>query len=97
MAHKKFTQFIFDDIKDQYNKKEYGDLGRMYQFFAEMTEIRWQKRRLTQHQLAEKTGISQSAIAKIEAGRGNPTLAQLVKIAEALNCKLIFEDLDKLK
>jgi DNA-binding XRE family transcriptional regulator len=94
MAHKKFTQFIFDDLKDPYNKKDYGKLGHMYKLFAEITRIRRQERRMTQHQLAEKSGIAQPTLATIEAGRSNPTLSQLVKIAEALNCKLVLEDLE---
>ncbi len=39
---------------------------------------------MSQTRLAEITGIPQSAIAKIETGKGNPTLNTIVKMAEAL-------------
>ena len=38
---------------------------------------------LTQTQLAERIGTTQSAIARIETGNGSPTLARLSEIAEA--------------
>jgi transcriptional regulator with XRE-family HTH domain len=45
---------------------------------------------LTQAQLAEKIGTSQSAVARMESGRGahSPSLATLTKYAQALGCKL---------
>lgn len=45
---------------------------------------------LTQAQVAEKMGTSQSAVARMESGRGahSPSLATLTKYAKALGCKL---------
>jgi transcriptional regulator with XRE-family HTH domain len=43
------------------------------------------KRRLTQSQLANKAGISQSVLSDIENGKVNPTVPTLYKIAKALN------------
>lgn len=45
---------------------------------------------LTQAQVAEKIGTTQSAVARMESGRGkhSPSLATLSKYAEALGCKL---------
>jgi transcriptional regulator with XRE-family HTH domain len=45
---------------------------------------------LTQAQVAEKIGTSQSAVARMESGRGqhSPSLATLTKYAKALGCKL---------
>ncbi|MEG3038579.1 MAG: helix-turn-helix transcriptional regulator, partial [Clostridia bacterium] len=40
---------------------------------------------LTQKELAEKTGISLSAIEKYERGRLNPSLGKVKEIAEALD------------
>lgn len=45
---------------------------------------------LTQTQLAHETGIGRSLIAEIEAGTRNATDANLLKIAEALNCPVVF-------
>ena len=38
---------------------------------------------LTQTELAERLGTTQSAIARLETGHGSPTLARLSEIAEA--------------
>ena len=45
---------------------------------------------LTQAQVAKKIGTSQSAVARMESGRGahSPSLATLTKYAQALGCKL---------
>lgn len=43
---------------------------------------------LTQKQLAEKIGTKQSAIARLEAGSINPSVAFLAKVAKALGGKL---------
>lgn len=42
----------------------------------------------TQEELAETAGLTQSQIAKLEAGDSNPTLRTLVKVAHALGCRL---------
>lgn len=45
---------------------------------------------LTQAQVAEKIGTTQSAVARMESGRGkhSPSIATLSRYAEALDCKL---------
>ena len=45
---------------------------------------------LTQAEVAEKIGTTQSAVARMESGRGkhSPSLATLTKYADALGCKL---------
>ncbi len=91
-APKKYTQFIFDHIQNPTNKPEsYGYLGLAFEVCANLSEIRNIKMKITQKELAEKAGVSQSAIAVIESGRGNPTLSQLVKITHALGHKIKFE------
>jgi len=45
---------------------------------------------LTQKQLAERTGIDQSDISKIERGVYNPSVQTLNRIAKALGCKLVI-------
>ncbi len=45
---------------------------------------------LTQAALARKIGTQQSAIARLESGTGNPTLAFLKKIAKALDARIII-------
>ena len=43
---------------------------------------------LTQQQLAERTGISQADISKLENGNANPSLKTLQRLASALDKKL---------
>ena len=40
---------------------------------------------ISQKELAEKVGISQSFLCDIEQGRSNPSIDTAVKLAEALN------------
>ncbi|MBU0676174.1 MAG: helix-turn-helix domain-containing protein [Proteobacteria bacterium] len=44
--------------------------------------------KLTQKELAEKAGMKQSALARLENGNSNPRKATLKKIAEALGIEL---------
>ena len=87
MSNKKYTQDVFDAVKDPARKEFYGDLGTMYQLFIDLTETR-KKKGLTQKQVSEKSGITQPVLARIEAGRTNPSLSLLVKILTTLDCKL---------
>ncbi len=47
-------------------------------------------RNLSQAELAEKTGIDQSDISKIERGIANPSIKTLQRIAAGLNCHLVI-------
>ncbi len=47
-----------------------------------------QAQKLSQRQLAARIGMQQSAIARIESGRGNPGLYTLLKITQALGTNL---------
>ena len=46
---------------------------------------------LTQQQLAEKTGIDQAAISRIESGRANPTIDTLSALAEGVGASLLVK------
>tara|TARA_B110000208_G_scaffold8674_1_gene11181 strand:+ start:171 stop:341 length:171 start_codon:yes stop_codon:yes gene_type:complete len=51
--------------------------------------------KLTQASLASSAGMEESALQRIEAGRTNPTIKTLYKVANALNIelKVLFETL----
>lgn len=75
------------------NKKvgaEYARLAPQYQLISQLIEAR-RKRGLTQEQLARMTGTKQSAIARLESGSANPTIALLEKLASATGSKLIIQ------
>ena len=48
-----------------------------------------QGRHLTQQEVARRAGMTQPAIAALEAGRGNPTLDTLSRWAEAVEVELV--------
>jgi len=50
---------------------------------------------ITQKQLAEKSGVSQAIISKIENGSYRPSIATLKKIADGLGKRLIIEFADR--
>ena len=84
---------------DELLEKEYGKIGTEsrngYEEKAQMfivSEMLKQGRKdakLTQEQLAEKTGTKKSYISKIENGKGNIQLSTLIRIFEkGLNRKI---------
>ena len=46
------------------------------------------RHRWSQHELAERSGVCQSWISRLERGEENPTLASLTRVAEALGLGL---------
>jgi DNA-binding XRE family transcriptional regulator len=67
----------------------FDELGDEYALLDEFLKARAEQG-LTQAQVAEKIGTTQSAVARMESGGGkhSPSLATLSKYAEALGCKL---------
>ena len=70
-------------------KAQFDQFGDEYGFLDEFLKAR-SEQGLTQAQVAEKIGTTQSAVARMESGKGkhSPSLATLSKYAEALGCKL---------
>jgi len=75
------------------NKKvaeEYKKLAPRYQLISQLIESRL-KKGLTQEQLAKKIGTRQSAIARLESGRANPSVSFLERMATATGSELIIQ------
>lgn len=70
-------------------KAEFEKLADEFSLLDEFLKAR-SAQGLTQAQVAEKIGTTQSAVARMESGSGkhSPSLATLTKYAEALGCKL---------
>src|SRR5882762_2561490 len=64
--------------------REAGSLNEVRARFG--TALReWRVRqKLTQEELAERSGLSYKFIGEIERGRGNPTLTSIAKLSRAL-------------
>ena len=71
-------------------KAEYEKLADEFSLLDEFLKAR-AAQGLTQAQVAEKIGTTQSAVARMESGSGkhSPSLATLTKYADALGCKLV--------
>lgn len=65
--------------------------GWFFSQIADRVASRRQELGLSQQQLAELTGTTQSAIARLEAGGRPPRIDTLLKIAEALDCDLVVD------
>jgi transcriptional regulator with XRE-family HTH domain len=59
------------------------------QLRAEMIEARV-RAGLTQTQLAQRMGTTQSAIARLEGGRSSPSIATLRRLAAVTNSRLVL-------
>jgi DNA-binding XRE family transcriptional regulator len=68
-----------------------GDRGWFFAAIADKVAERRIDRGLSQRELAELVGTTQSAIARLERGGRPPRIDTLLKIAEALDCDLAVE------
>lgn len=81
-----FKHFKARMLKNKAVKKKYDELGPEFALISLLIKKRTEKG-LTQEQLARKIGTKQSAIARLESGRYNPTLNAMKKVAEALGAR----------
>src|SRR6476469_3542155 len=62
--------------------------SRLYAEVAGQVAAQRAARGLSQAELAELTGTTQSAIARLESGRRAPRVDTLLRVANALDCEL---------
>ncbi len=76
-------------LKNPEVKAEFDQLADEFSLLEEFLKAR-AAQGLTQAQVAKTIGTTQSAVARMESGRGkhSPSLATLSKYADALGCKL---------
>ncbi|KKC30239.1 helix-turn-helix domain-containing protein [Caldanaerobacter subterraneus] len=86
---------LIDELADEATKEKFELDDILYDISMKIFEFRI-KNNLTQKQLAEKLGITQSMVSKLESGQYNPTVEQLWKISKKLgwNFKIIFGEED---
>jgi predicted transcriptional regulator len=68
-----------------------GDRGWFFADIADKVAARRLDKHLSQRELAELCGTTQSAIARLERGGRPPRIDTLLRIAEALECELIVD------
>lgn len=76
--------------KDPEYLKEYAALEEEFSIARLLVETRSQAN-LTQQEVAKRMKTNQAAIARLEGGRANPSLATLKRFAKATGTKLKIE------
>ena len=82
-----YRKSLEKNMKDPEFKKEWDDLELEYQVQAELIRARLECN-MTQAELAEKSGIRQSNISRIENGNAIPRLDTLKALASAMGKSL---------
>jgi len=85
-----FNDYLKEQLKDPEFKKEYDALEPEFAIIQAIIDAR-KASGLTQKELAEKTGIAQSDISKLENGTSNPSLRTLRRLAEGMGMKVRIE------
>jgi ribosome-binding protein aMBF1 (putative translation factor) len=74
-------------MQDEKFRDEYERVGPEMEIAFAIAEAR-QRAGLTQAQLAERVGTTQSVISRWESGRGEPSTRSMKRIAEATHSRL---------
>ena len=82
-----FDRYLNEQMKDPDFKKEWVENEARYQLMMMVLRAR-NEEQLTQSELAERTGLRQSNISRIEKGQSMPSIATLAKIAQGLGNRL---------
>ena len=89
-----FRNYLDEQLKDEKFKKEWEDSEFEYNFVRSLVAAR-KECHMTQKEWAEKTGINQADISKIETGNANPALSTLKRLAEGMGMVLRLEFIPK--
>ena len=68
-------------------RREYEALGGEFSLIEAMLDAR-HRAGLTQSQVAERMGVTQPVVAKLEAGRSNVSIGTLQRYATAVGCRI---------
>lgn len=82
-----FDKYLGGQLNDPEFKKEWDSSEMEYQLMMMVLKAR-NEQNLTQSELAERTGIRQSNISRIEKGQALPSILTLSKIAHGLGKEL---------
>ena len=93
---KTFRESLNEMLQDQEFKKEYDEIQPEMDIIRAIVDARISQN-LTQKQLAERTGINQADISKLENGTRNPSLKLLKRLADGMDMVLKIEFVPKVK
>ena len=83
-----FDDLLEQELKDPEFKKGFELETKKLEMSLAVINLR-KKKKISQSKLAEKIGMKQSAVGRIEAGKQNLTIETLQKIAFAFNKELV--------
>ena len=93
---KKYDDFLAEQLRDEEFKKEYDNLQPEFDVIRAIVDARVSQN-LTQKQLAERSGINQADISKLENGTRNPSINLLKRLADGMDMALKIEFIPKKK
>lgn len=85
-----FQKFKNELLQNPNVKKIYEDLKPKYAVIAALITRR-NKLKVSQRELARRTGLKQPAICRLESGIGDVTLDTLLKVTEALDLEFCLQ------
>lgn len=85
-----FDDYLNEQLKNPEFREEYDALEPEFSIIQSMIDAR-RETGITQKQLSERTGISQSDISKFERGGGNPSIRTLRRLAVGLGMRVKIE------
>lgn len=91
---KSFNDMLEKQLKDEEFRKEYEAIQPEMDVIRAIVDAR-ASQNLTQKELAERTGINQADISKIENGTRNPSLNLLKRLADGMGMVLKIEFIPK--
>ena len=84
-----FNEYLKNSLEeDNELRREYDALQTEYELIEKLIKARLEAN-LTQKELAQKCGMKQSNISRLESGKSNPTIRFLEKLANSLDCDLV--------
>ena len=89
-----FQDFLNEQLQDDDFRKEWEDIQTEMDVIRAMVNDRISQN-LTQKELAERTGIDQADISKLENGTRNPSLKLLKRLADGMGMTLKLEFVPK--
>ncbi len=87
-------EFLKEQLQDDDFRKEWEDIQPEMDVIRAMVDARVSQN-LTQKELAERTGINQADISKLENGTRNPSLKLLKRLADGMGMTLKLEFVPK--
>ncbi len=91
---KTLNNMLSEQLKDEEFRKEYEAIQPEMDVIRAIVDARTSQN-LTQKELAERTGINQADISKLENGTRNPSINLLKRLADGMGMALRIEFVPK--